>query len=356
MVAIDLDRLAAAFGPPEGSVFFGVLDPLAAGFVEFAGGAYAQVETVTVPPAALGDLLARTPGLAHVLCISAVGPFESPPASLLGHRRLGVMPFFSTGFSEAKLAAAVALLNGTDFHYQERESARVLALLRRSSRLVFRSPEFDTEATLLLVGSGQHVFRQAGTIPAGGQSVLPGGEISLLTNAHGEFEVEARHPLSGRIPLAGQPIVHRGRCPCAAVRLSRATGRPPSCAVMEPPVDDARLLSTFETMREICQGDLVVEVDDGIIVKVVSSRRSRPRLLFEQLLARDERYRKVHEIGIGINPSDLIHRRDNFMPNEMRRGLHIGLGLTPFTEFHIDVATRDVRILAVSAGSETAVV
>lgn len=214
-----------------------------------------------------------------------------------------------------------------------------------SSGLFFRDERRATEAFLDLVGRPVHLFRQAGSIPPGGQSVLPGGELSLLTNGHGEYDINSRHALNGRIPLAGQAIVHRGRCPCAALR-SRPENTARGCALASRYVDDSCLSTTFQMMNSVAGSDAVLCIQDGVITAIEGKSTDPGRRALAQLLEMDSRYSKVHEIGIGINRSRRFRRSDNFMPNEMRRGLHIGLGLTPYTDFHIDIACSDVQVYA----------
>jgi len=59
----------------------------------------------------------------------------------------------------------------------------------------------------------------------------------------------------------------------------------------------------------------------------------------------DDNYRKIHEIGFGLNPDIYSFKGDKFLPNEMRRGVHFGLGLTPFTELHLDLACDNVAVI-----------
>jgi hypothetical protein len=99
-------------------------------------------------------------------------------------------------------------------------------------------------------------------------------------------------------------------------------------------------------MNSVAGSDAVLCIQDGVITAIEGKSTDPGRRALAQLLEMDSRYSKVHEIGIGINRSRRFRRSDNFMPNEMRRGLHIGLGLTPYTDFHIDIACSDVQVYA----------
>jgi hypothetical protein len=53
--------------------------------------------------------------------------------------------------------------------------------------------------------------------------------------------------------------------------------------------------------------------------------------------------------------TDLVDRclvGENFLPNEMRRGIHFGLGLTPYTDFHVDLTTSLVDVWGVMSEEE----
>ena len=91
---------------------------------------------------------------------------------------------------------------------------------------------------------------------------------------------------------------------------------------------------------------VVATVNAGAIVSLVSvSANQGFRQALETLFEDDPRYTKIHELGLGLNPIVAFYP-GNFLPNEMRQGVHFGLGLTPFTRFHIDLVCDQILVTA----------
>jgi hypothetical protein len=354
MIAVDIDRLQPVFGDPDGCSFVILAAPDVVDQLTITGGV-GYLNRTLVPAAAVEVpvVLQRMPARSHVFCITSDGPFLSPNASNVSSIKLGVLPMYSTGFSWAKLATALDLIGALDFSEQYAESQRVIAIISDATRLILTSTRFQTRAELELGATWDdlYVFNQSGPISWGRQSVVPGGEVSLLTDGHGDYSAASRFNLSGTVPIYGYPVLHRGSCPCRDVRGEQA-GSDLACATAGKAALARKQVEIFENLTGIQHQAITATVEAGCIVDLQPA--GRDRVATDQLLAlfaEDNRYRKIHELGLGLNPSDTFFLPQNFLPNEMRRGVHFGLGLTPFTEFHLDLTCPTITVEAEVGGT-----
>lgn len=357
-IDLDLDRLKGCFGPAEGVHFLALLSPETAGCFRLARGrGYASASVVPTAAGEIPALVAAIEDRAHVFCVTTDAPFRSPTWDRVAEVKLGVLPLFSTGFSWRKLREALRLIYAIDYEAQYRASQTLLDALAGAARIVFASEAHGTRAVLELDDPAREIFffNQSGPLHWGRQSVLPGGEVSLLTNLHGQFSGTAKFALNGELPLVGFPVLHRGQCPC---RISRA-GHPcpdaaeqAGCATGEPRyVPDWRQEQVFRSLLGMEKSGAIAVVEQGVIREI---RQAGPDDSFPRALRRfceqDAHYWKIHELGFGLNASRRFFLRENFLPNEMRAGVHIGLGLTPYTDFHLDLVCPSIAIFAEAAG------
>lgn len=107
----------------------------------------------------------------------------------------------------------------------------------------------------------------------------------------------------------------------------------------------------FSGLREMASHPAQATVSHGVVEELVPLG---PRTNFvkqlDHLLRTDENYRKIHEIGFGLNPSRGFFLNENFLPNEMRLGVHFGLGLTPYTDFHLDLVCVPIAVTCRKGG------
>ncbi|MEU9144409.1 hypothetical protein [Streptomyces sp. NPDC048349] len=238
--------------------------------------------------------------------------------------RMGAFSSFSAAFSEETLRTTVAIVADVDYERELGIEEEFLTLLDQADDMLFLGREFGTEAVFQHQLS-EHWFSLHGPLMPGQQVVLPTGELSSLVNASGEFELDTHFTLNGEITLQGAPIIHRG---------DHGTSR-------------------AETER--VYRDLAPMADQPAIITLVEGRITavRPavagRTLFasnlEKLLAQDDRYAKLHEIGFGTNTSCAPLLPGNYFANERHPGVHLGLGLGTFTQFHIDLMSTAIDVL-----------
>jgi hypothetical protein len=343
-VPLDLHRLDGVFGPPAGVGFTLLVSPDLAGLIEVVDrDRYSNTCVEIMSPNDLPEIIESLSGPSHVLCVTSDERFVSPR---YGRRnvKLGVVPLYSTQPSFGKLKGMLELLQSLDYTTQDAASDQLVRALDGTNRLELRDERFAAKAWLdVWSGPNQlHFFKQAGPLPWGGQCVLPSGEVSLLTDPHGAFSTERTFALSGTLVLDGTPIVHRGMCPC---QISRARQCPAAggerSGVQTCPAEHSELFARLATLRH---SPVEVSLTGGEIdgLRCLGPDTTASHCLTE-LFERDASYRKVHEIGFGLNSPKTGAAGENYLPNEMVKGMHFGLGLTPFTAFHLDFTVQHTR-------------
>jgi hypothetical protein len=132
------------------------------------------------------------------------------------------------------------------------------------------------------------------------------------------FDPSARLALDGSLTLRGQPIVHAG-------------------------YDDTlvrRQAALYQHLLPLATTAVIVDIADGVITACRPGEPGPAGLelvrVLDDLFTADPRYRVIWELGFGIN-TDMRIFSANCGLNEPFGGsdgvVHIGLGLTPFTEF-----------------------
>lgn len=336
-VRIDPSRLSQ-FGDAAGSTFCLVTNPgLEQVFEISTDGAYDDYRTVVLGPADDFDelLTKQVPEPAHVLVISPEHFFQSPDDSVLGPRRkLIAMACNSTPTALPVIRHFLAVMERTSAADQETFSDDFFDKAEQAEHLEYRDEANGTTATLDHLKEGLVWNQQAGRLDWGEQQIVPSGEISVLPIEITDFHEDLRLPLEGEVVLRGYPILHNG-----TPSFSRA--------------DQARVHESLWTMRT---GGVRCTVEDG---RITATRAVDPAAqpavdTLEHMFAVDSRYRIVWEIGHALNVSHHILPGNHAM-NEVYGGdegcLHWGLGLTPFTQYHLDVISPGTSVVGGSTGA-----
>jgi hypothetical protein len=259
-----------------------------------------------------------------VLVLFLSSEFRHVARALLGDGRIAAVTCFSLD-SPVLVERYLRVVVASHYDEQARFDERFTRLLASASSIRFRSPSAPRckEVTAELRSLARcRWFSLSGSIPFGGQAVLPTGEISALTDRSGAFG-RLGFDLDGEVMLRAMPIVHRG----SADVSSR----------------DAEAM--YHDLALLADEPAVVVLDRGWVVELrpEDPARLRGTAALERLFVRDDRFRKVHEVGFGSNSAVRLVAA-NFFPNERHRGVHFGLGLGGHTDFHIDLVCPQVEI------------
>jgi hypothetical protein len=321
-IAIRPAKLAS-FGDPEGASFCLVTNSAAmASFELVREGGYADYGIYAYDQeGAIARLLREElPARAHVLVISPGVFFRSPNNEDLGEgRKLLALAMNSTETGLDAIEHFVGLLERTRPDQQEEFAEQLFAGIEEAEQLLIQNDVLGTSAVFRHWDGEYHWNQQAGLLNWGGQQIAPPGEISVLPADIWDFDASRALKVDGTIALHGHPILHSGE-----PSFLRA--------------DQRRIWEHLVSMRE---QPVIATVVNGLIERLDGASAAVPAIEYlEKMFAIDSRYRVLWELGFAVNTTHQIFPGNHAM-NEVhggRRGvLHFGLGLTPYTQYHLDV-------------------
>jgi len=335
-IRVDPKNLSQ-FGPAVGSAFCLVTNPEIKDAIEIVQDApYEEYLTFELGPEdRFEDILEKQiPEPAHVVVISPERFFQSPDDEQLGaQRKLIAMACNSTPTSLATIRHFLGVMERTSAQAQGEFCDVFFEKAEATESLVYVDERYDTRAELDHLKDGLVWNQQAGPLDWGEQQIVPSGEISVLPIEITDFHEDLRLPLDGEIVIRGYPILHNGtpsfsRSDQARMhaQLSAMNSHGIRCTVQKGQITETRAL------------------DEGAVPAVE---------MLEHMFAVDSRYRIVWEIGHAMNVSlDILP--GNHAMNEVYGGergcLHWGLGLTPFTQYHLDIISPGTTVLGGTSG------
>lgn len=320
------------FGEAEGATFCLVISPeIFDNFVMEKQGKYKKYEKISTEHCETFEqiLKEKIPEIAHILVISPQEFFKSVSPEILGkQRKLAVLASNSTLTSLEAIKHFVNILEKSDPNEQEEFAQKFFTLAGESQYLKIIDKSYGTEAKFFHKNQSYQWFEQAGMLDWGCQQIVPSGEISVLPLKHGSYNENERLLITGEIAFKGTPILHSGK----------------TSFLRE---DQQRI---YKSLSLIDEHALIAQVKNGVIDEIYATHNSvKPAL--QMLLAMfdvDSRYRIIWEIGLGIN-TQLELLPGNQAMNEVYGGnngvIHWGLGLTPWTPYHLDIICPESKIL-----------
>ncbi|ATB40263.1 hypothetical protein CYFUS_005711 [Cystobacter fuscus] len=276
------------------------------------------------------ELLAKKiPEHAHILVISPNAFFQSPRAEELGSRRkLLAMACNSTPTAWDMIPRFLKIVEDTDPEEQQRFTDRFFAMGEASAYLEFVDERYGTRARLEHLDERYLWNEQAGLLNWGGQQLAPSGEISVLPLHIWDFDSNLYLKFNGTIAIQGYPILHNG-----TPSFLRA--------------DQARIHGQLACLSREA---LIATVENGRIVdlKAAGPEAQPAHDMMTAMFEVDSRYRIIWELGFAINTHSTIVP-GNFAMNEVfgaeNGTIHFGLGLTPHTQYHLDLICPGLTVL-----------
>jgi hypothetical protein len=309
-----------AFGPPAPAFCLITDSDLANDFVIAEGSSYASTLIVGIgPDDDLGDALGATvPDPADVLVICRRSFLSSPDAALIGARRMIVMPCASTPVSTGQIRYFLTVLESADPGTQVARADAFFAAVGATPGLRLVDAKRGSSCEFDALRSEYVWNQQAGYLGAGEQQIAPPGELSVLPMEITDFDASRRLALDGELVLQGPSIVHAGYDQALAGRQA----------------------ALYEQLSPLARHPVLFSVEAGAITGcgpgAATAEAKQLAAVFDELFAADPRYRVIWELGFGIN-TDMQVVPANCGLNEPFGGtdgvVHIGLGLTPYTEF-----------------------
>jgi hypothetical protein len=257
---------------------------------------------------------------AHILVISPDYFITSVDPACLGSRSLAVMAANSTPTSKEQVQHFLMVMEKTDPIAQRNFADQFFIKIEAASALQIIDKFHNTIAIFVHLSDDYEWFDQSGPLGLGQQQIVPSGEISVLPLAHGQYEASKHLAINGEIALQGFPVVHAGKA---------VTCRD----------EQERIYQALATLKD---NAVIANVEHGRITHLQATHPDAEpaRLMLEALFEKDASYRTIWELGFGIN-TQLELWPENAAMNEVYGGskgvLHWGLGLTPYTQYHIDI-------------------
>ena len=271
----------------------------------------------------------KIPVHTHILVILPDTYVKSPAPEALGkQRKLAVMACSSTPSSIEAIRHFLSVAEKTDPDAQEQTARHFFYRGSQAKQLYFIDNDYQTCATFNHLSDALSWHEQLGKLDWGEQQLLPSGEISVLpVNVFGQ-DINSAFSLDGELALRGYPVLH--------------SGTPSYC-----PSDQQRIFHALTSMKEHA---LIATVNAGVISRLTAtSPHCQPAAnILQSMFDVDSRYRNLLEIGFGIN-TELTLFEGNSAMNEVygnRQGVvHFGLGLIPYTQYHLDLLCPGTSVL-----------
>jgi hypothetical protein len=318
------------FGSSDRRCNFYLITDIADSFVIEQDGSYKSCEILQYSNDDFVEAIYQAEEPAHILAICPNHFISSVQAHNLGQRKLAVMAANSAPTSVEAIGHFVTVLEATDPHAQRSFADRFFDLVEQTTALQIVDEDYGTSAWFDPHANDDYEwFEQGGPIDWGGQQIVPSGELSVLPLAHGQFEADRRLAIEGEVALKGITIVHSGK---------------PSFL----PADQARI---YRELLVLETHAIIAKVENGVFTDLRATHPSveSARSMLEKLFAVDSRYAAIWELGFGIN-TNLALWPENTAMNEVYGGdngvVHWGLGLTPFTQYHLDIICPGTKLLS----------
>lgn len=264
-------------------------------------------------------------------CVLVISPnvfFQSPEQEKIGKRRIIAMACNSTPTDINDIEHFLECLINTDPIEQQQKTDLFFEVGENANFLQFIDSRNQTSATFNHLDESYLWSEQTGILNDGEQQLAPSGEISVLPIAIQEFDEKLRLDFSGTIALHGTPILHSGT----------------------PSFTRKDQLRIYNNLAHMSEEAVIATVEKGVIVKLTSTgeKSKKAIAMLECMFETDSRYRILWEIGFGINRHIKI-RSGNQAMNETYGAengcIHFGLGLTPYTQYHLDIVCPNMNVL-----------
>ncbi len=314
------------YGDAENAVFCLVTNPSLTSVLKIEDvGDYRDAVTVLFgdDDSTFEELLrTRIPHNAHVFVVSPDRFFASPPAELLGpDRKLLAMACNSTPTSLEEIRYFLDVIERTDPVEQAEFARGFFARLEDAEYVTFTDSQTGTAMRFDHFADNYEWNQQAGMLEWGEQQIAPSGEISVLPIRILDFDNDLYLSLNGELTLRGYPILHSGTPSMLREDQARIYGR----------------------LRDMQEHPVIATIERGRVTafRDAHGRAHAPAVeMLRTLCDVDSRYAILWEMGFAINTA-LTPLPRNCAMNEVygasTGAMHFGLGLTPYTQYHLDI-------------------
>jgi hypothetical protein len=265
---------------------------------------------------------------AHILVVSPDVFFRSPREPYLKkHQKLMAMACNSTPTNSDNLRHFLRMLELTDPADQQQMTDRFFEIGQQSKYLTLIDPDYGTALHFNHLNDDYQWNEQTGFIDEGHQQLAPAGEISVLPLNIYYFDGSLHLDMEGDIAIRSYPVLHCGT---------------PSYTLD----DQARI---YEALSALERGAVIASVKKGVITDLsLADEAARPAYdMLNCMFKVDSRYRRIWELGFAVNRGLELYPGNAAM-NEVYGGpngtIHLGLGLTPYTQYHLDLISPHIEV------------
>ena len=271
----------------------------------------------------------KIPVKSHILVIAPNNYFRPPPHEFIGPtRKILILPCNSTPTDLDIINKFWEIIINTDPKSQEEKAKYFFETAEKADYLEFVDYKNKTASIFKHMHEDYVWNEQGGFLNGGDQLLAPAGEINVFNLPVQEFDEHLRLDFNGTLAFHGTPIVHSGT-PSFSYR------------------DQKRI---YDLLSYLIDHPIIAHVKDGEIIDL-SVRTKEGEIacnMLQSLFNVDSRYRILLEIGFGINTQSKIIKGNHAM-NETFGGTngvaHFGLGIIPFTQYHIDIICPNLKVL-----------
>jgi hypothetical protein len=332
VINIETDRISA-FGDtdPESAFVLVTNQRLVDEFTLTSQGKYSR--TLIVPydgEEPFSSLFgAEIPPRSHILTILPDCLMQSIPRELLADYKILIMACRSGQIGLDGIAHFLKCGYSSDLQQQLDKAEEFFNKGQESQSLVLLNDSTGSSCSFAHLSDEYEWHEQTGLLNWGDQQVYPAGEIACFAVPLyiEDLDQGALVGLNGTMTLSGQPIVQSG---------------PPSFLLK----DQLRIYTDLATVKS---APLILDIRDGTVVDHhATGPESLPaERMLSSLFAVDSRYRNVYEIGFSINEQLELWDGNAAMNEVWGHGggnIHMGLGMLPHTQYHIDVFCVGTRV------------
>lgn len=276
-------------------------------------------------------LLNKLPARCHILVISPQCLIHSvKPEELSNQKKLLIFACNSAPTSLEAIEHFLRCGEQTEPLQQEEFTNQFFDNLDATQQLLLMDRETKTSAVFKHLSEDYGWHEQSGYIDWGQQQVFPSGEIAcfLVPLKDEELSQTSRFSINGEITFKGYPVLHSG---------------PPSFQL----TDQERI---YQKLTSINNHALIANIEDGIITSLRTTHPAgNPALdMLNNLFEIDSRFRIIYEVGFAIN-HNVVPYPSNSAMNEVSSSkngtIHFGLGMLPFTQYHLDIICINTSVL-----------
>lgn len=266
-------------------------------------------------------LVENTKDQSHILTVCPDSLITSVPRDVLQRRKLLIMACRSGKTPLEGIKHFLDLAAKMDVDAIQARSDALFDQGQESEHMVLEDLKTNLFCTFNHLHEDYDWHEQVGYLEEGDQQVFPSGEVAcflvpLYTNQLPDRQFE----LNGKLVMTGPTVVQSG---------------PPSFQLEDQ-------LGIYQALEHAKYGGIELEVVQGRIVshRAIDEAAEPAAQMLMHLFAVDSRYRNIYEVGFSLNDAVQLWPGNTAMNEvwgENGGNIHIGIGMLPYTQYHIDI-------------------